>query len=391
MRKISQYEEYIIENKLAELLLEAKISYKSDFIKILNNIKDVDRIAAELLKLQNEEVDVMQNKITLGEKNDVILFTPNKKGGKMKTNDSSRFIDDIAIFDRVMPNWRDFNCVRIAPVGTVGTVLLSVDHPYSGIPISFFVFDGDERKSACLLPNTALESVEQMTMSVGRFVNRLLTVSKISFTTKELETFVNNFKAQYDMIINETFKDLKLVKGLDIRKYYSANKYSEPSSGTLWNSCMSYDRCQSFLDIYVENPNVQLLILKNEEDKIRGRALVWKLDDPDRTFMDRVYTINDSDINLFIDYAKRKNWLYKDKQSSDILRISEGPKVSCSLYKGEEDMSFLEAMQYPYMDTLCYLSDSGYLSNSSLSVVENSKVFYLILRTTDGSYSKRII
>ena len=395
MRIISHYEEYIFETKLVDLLLESKIYYKPDFVRILTTLKDEDRIASELFKLQNEEIETTQNNITLGEKNDVILFTPTNKGtNKVKIINTGTFVESSRVFDALVPEWGlKYECLRRMEYGTIGEVLLTAPHPNYGEMLSFFISDENRvPPRACLLSSSSLApTVPPVSISVGRFVNRLLTTSKVSFSAKELETFVNNFKAQYDIIVNEVYKDLKLVKGIDIRKYYSHTKYAEPhDKGTLWNSCMRYDKCGEFLDIYTENPNnIQLLIL-TEGEKIKGRALVWKLDTPDRIFMDRVYTIHDSDVNLFIDYAKKNNWLYKLRQNNEIHNISENVQLSCSLYSDDKDLSFLEAMQYPYMDTMCYLSDSGYLSNNALDAKNNSNEFYLEVRNTDGGYNTRI-
>jgi hypothetical protein len=52
---------------------------------------------------------------------------------------------------------------------------------------------------------------------------------------------------------------------------------------------MKYDRCQEYFDIYIENPDVCSLILKDPvESSIHGRALLWILDET--KYMDRVQT-----------------------------------------------------------------------------------------------------
>jgi hypothetical protein len=53
----------------------------------------------------------------------------------------------------------------------------------------------------------------------------------------------------------------------------------------------------------------------SDYDKISGRAIIWTLDDG-MVFMDRVYTVNDSDVELFKMYAKQKGWAYKYGQNS---------------------------------------------------------------------------
>ena len=101
---------------------------------------------------------------------------------------------------------------------------------------------------------------------------------------------------------------------------------------------MRYKGCQDFLDIYTKNPEVcQLLILKSDDnkDKITGRALIWKLTNGSY-YMDRIYTINDSDKLLFFDFFE--NWQMENsyKVSSQNLEVKLGEHT----YK-----------KYPYMDT----------------------------------------
>jgi hypothetical protein len=87
--------------------------------------------------------------------------------------------------------------------------------------------------------------------------------------------------------------------------------------GTLGNSCMA--KKSGIFNIYTENPEMcQLLILLNEEDKLIGRALIWKLkslnihkSDEEVIFMDRQYSILESDVEKFRNYAKEKGWSYK--------------------------------------------------------------------------------
>ena len=62
---------------------------------------------------------------------------------------------------------------------------------------------------------------------------------------------------------------------------------------------MKYYRCKDYFNIYIENPDVcQLLIFTDPNDKLLGRALLWKLEDGSN-YMDRIYTNRDSYIELF--------------------------------------------------------------------------------------------
>ena len=94
-------------------------------------------------------------------------------------------------------------------------------------------------------------------ISIGRWLRRIVTeVHKSSITDADIETFVNQYKAAVDGINN-----FELVNGEDIKKWYHENNYLE-RRGQLGNSCMRYNSCQSFLDIYVKSPEVCQLLIK---------------------------------------------------------------------------------------------------------------------------------
>jgi hypothetical protein len=204
---------------------------------------------------------------------------------------------------------------------------------------------------------------------IGRWVRHIFNdVRQTPIKNEDLESFVNAYKSTYDTMAKRSEK-FKLVKGEDIRYWYLEDRYEEVS-GQLGNSCMRYKRCQSYLDIYVENPeSCSLLILKgNDPDKIAGRALIWTIHEgpgvAGRRFMDRIYTIKDSDKILFEAYAKE----------NDILR-SQSYTYKIKVKEGRYDY-------YPYMDTLtCYDYEKGILSSS----LDGEDI--LGLQNTDGTAS----
>jgi hypothetical protein len=204
---------------------------------------------------------------------------------------------------------------------------------------------------------------------IGRWVRHIFNdVRQTPIKNEDIENFVNAYKSTYDTMAKRSEK-FKLVKGEDIRYWYLEDRYEEVS-GQLGNSCMRYKRCQSYLDIYVENPeSCSLLILKgNDPDKIAGRALIWTIHEgpgvAGRRFMDRIYTIKDSDKILFEAYAKE----------NDILR-SQSYTYKIKVKEGRYDY-------YPYMDTLtCYDYEKGILSSS----LDGEDI--LGLQNTDGTAS----
>ena len=76
---------------------------------------------------------------------------------------------------------------------------------------------------------------------------------------------------------------------------------------------------KSVAKLYTKNKDVvSLLVYVDEDDKVLGRALVWKLDKSTceaQYFMDRVYTNNDSDVNRFLNYARENGWMYRQNMS----------------------------------------------------------------------------
>jgi hypothetical protein len=82
---------------------------------------------------------------------------------------------------------------------------------------------------------------------------------------------------------------------------------------------MKYDRCQEYFDIYIENPDVCSLILKDPvESSIHGRALLW-IDDGTK-YMDRVYTNRNGLDGLFEKWGDENG--YKSKYANDSTKKS---------------------------------------------------------------------
>jgi len=79
--------------------------------------------------------------------------------------------------------------------------------------------------------------------------------------------------------------------------------------------------------------------------------------------MDRIYTNDDADVNTFIQYAKKNNWVVKNRQSycDDELLFPDNSVREVDLVVQLENNDF---NRYPYMDTLRFYSEEdGLLSN----------------------------
>jgi len=219
---------------------------------------------------------------------------------------------------------------------------------------------------------------------IGRIVGKLFPgkYKQSGDPGKDIESFVNLYKAARDTSLFE------IVSGKDIQHWYNEDQYIS-GGGPLNNSCMKYGRCKDYLQLYVDNEDkVSLVILKdvNDSTKIKGRAILWTLDEPSgRTFMDRIYTVNDSDIILFKEFAAENGWLYKKNQNMD----ESGPWVDTKTGSEEyidlivKDLEDPGSGGYPYMDTMKFF-DGDWISNDKDAVDNGDDI--MKLEDTGGGY-----
>jgi hypothetical protein len=172
--------------------------------------------------------------------------------------------------------------------------------------------------------------------------------SEVWLIDKDFEIFANIVKSK-DLASMGT---IKLVSGEDIRYWYDGEKYGR-NTASLYTSCMRYDHCRPFFNIYVENPEICNMLILVDKNVLQGRALVWKLPDG-TTFMDRIYG-NDMVIEGFRDYARDQGWAYRAYNSYQHERslVIDGKIVNKNItlkIKG------IRQRYYPYMDTFKYLN-----------------------------------
>lgn len=419
--EICNYFDFISESKL-ELLLEASLIYEPKFVQFLNDINSP--ISKKLLNLQHKEVGVDVNYIGVDLlKNDTITFIPDNKlkgdnyivvdGYKEYTNLVTRAADckllDINnTSNNRVQNGNEGKIIKTLTSDDILSLFPSEDEDgkerlrneiksitLRGGDFIHFKFrrrlmDGKDYFYDTIILKSGLKlsydvsGITKNTIKIGRFVKRILDKSNQSVTDKEIEDFVNKYKSLVN-ITNDALLRFKEVKGEDIRKYYYDDKYVD-DHGTLGGSCMRYAKTQKFLNIYVENPEkISLIIFMSKDldsDKISGRALLWS-DNRDRKFMDRIYTNNDADEEIFKEYAKKHGYLYKSKQSfkyHELLLNGNAVSSPDDIVNVELKPEYYES--YPYMDTIRYYNPTtGLISNDSTKCLFE-------LRSTDGTYGK---
>jgi hypothetical protein len=224
--------------------------------------------------------------------------------------------------------------------------------------------------------DTGISKRARNLIKIGKLVNKIF---PDKYTDKQIEEFVNQFKASVENL-GEKFQ---IVEGDDIAFWYDSKNYFDNNSGSLANSCMKSKKSDIF-QLYTQNKDVCKLLILIEDNLLKGRAILWKIDKGKvdfEWFMDRQYTNLDSDVEKFKNYAKKMNWAYKTYNNHSSVEITFNEKVfekglSIKVNRPSSDM-------FPYMDTFKRYSPVNSTLHNDRS--EDYKGDYL-LENTDGSF-----
>lgn len=360
---ISKYDDFILESKL-ELLLEAKLELTSNFRKALDSMSD-DKIAKFILSLNDKDIeDLDRNLIDITDYEDKVSFFPQNRYDDVKyykmTHSGGVYsgLSERAFKNGLIKNYDFYRGINVPLLGTIEPFdASSIVSDFNRIVYKFTYKDDEGIERDVITTNNYLvrdfSNVTKTEISVGRFIRAFLRKLSFEFTDKEIEEFVNKYKA-YIRIKNDIFSRFHEVSGEKIKDYYREDNYQD-GGGSLNNSCMRYYKCQPYLDIYSKNPEVCKLIILESGDGdnlISGRALLWT-DIKGRKIMDRVYTTDSSLIELFIKYAIKNNYLYKQEQN--FYANTSLVKNNKILSKEESNvvikLNDLKYSKYPYIDT----------------------------------------
>jgi hypothetical protein len=380
---IKNYLEFI--NEKLEFILESEVVYSDKFRLALNKIDS--EISKSLLSIENKDLDVRSNYLDIIlDNNDSISFIPDSRAQRILDEENKKVsfigrnggwltynkevtgeLKNKILFDELGFTPPENGEIIKPENGEVGEIVKKVTSEESGKTYAWVKFTSTE----LVINVDKLRSVDdrlkrvwstnRQQVRVGRAIRSLLTSADINFTDSDIEIFVNQYKATIDKF-NDKFSYFEEVKGDDIAYWYDNSNYLK-CQGTLGSSCMS-NVDSEFFDIYVLNPDVcSLIILKSEDDysKIIGRALLWKIRDGKR-FMDRVYSLYDSDVQLFRDWARENGWYYKLSNSSVASSYAISPKGERESLNLTVDIRSGEYDKYPYLDTFKFWDPRGTLS-----------------------------
>ena len=359
---ILRYNKFIEEDLLFESLInETYVYYVKDFKDVLYKLSKQSEIAKDLIDLEYKDVKNDMTFISLSDREGYISGSTLRN---LKNNVEKSFTDWGKENNLGDERTKQILDIMLSKIDKGETTQTDVNHMFNE-------YD--------------LKSKSRNDVKLGRLVNALLPGK---YTSKDIEEFTNKFKATLSKQ-GEYFDE---VSGDAINIWYNADNYKE-MSGTLGNSCMA--RKSGLFKIYTENPDVCKMLILIEDDKLIGRALVWKLSsikiygkDPvqDSWFMDRQYTCKDSDVEKFKNYAKEKGWIYKsynNHHSYGTVTI-EGEEKNATL---EVQVKATNYGRYPYMDTFKRFDpNEGILYNDDDE--DESYEGQYILNDTGGGYEE---
>lgn len=332
---IKKYKKFREDAILESIINESYIYYAPDFKDIIDRMYD-NEIAKDLINI--EKTDITPD----------ITFVDLDKDGYLS------FITMKNAIKLVKKNYTLSNQDAVLRHMSTGSDVI-VRHLYD------YYLQGSEYDSGIF-------TTSRNEIKIGKFINKLFPKK---YTSAQIEDFVNLFKAN----IKKLELTFELVEGEDIEKWYYYKNYKDVK-GTLGNSCMS--KKTGIFDIYIKNPDVCKLLILKQEDKIVGRALVWKINslklinkekislESVEWFMDRQYTINDSDVMRFRKYAQEKGWAYKSRNnhhSFEFIKLTDENELEVDMTVKVKSGDY---GRFPYLDTFRrYDSETGILYNDN--------------------------
>lgn len=327
---ILNYDSFL-ENLILSQINEAILYYSSDFKKVLNTMRDSE-IASDLLNAEATDVKPDTTFIDLDKDGYLSFIT---SGNAIK------------LIDAKWPDGGISPILKDKPNGRLAELIWQADK-----------IGGND--------SSGVSTKSRNLIKIGKLVNKIFPEK---YKDKDIEEFVNKFKAS----IENTKEKFIIVEGEDIDHWYDSSNYYE-ISGTLGNSCMKGKSGRGYFDIYTKNPEVCRMLILVEGGKLKGRALVWKVDN-NRGFtyyLDRQYTINESDVNKFRKYADDNDWAYKTYNNHSELQAvtykgeNKYTQMTVHLKYANEDRKSYNYSEYPYVDTFRrYDPKRGILYNDS--------------------------
>ena len=331
--QVSKYGNFILENKVSQLLLEGNLAASDKFLSKLGSLKN--DIANKLYKAFSDkqfiDKDLNQNWIDITDKDDTVSFIGDRSLNRMKSSKND--------VDAFSTNGRN-------------------------------------------------------EIKVGRLARAILGELGEKVNDKEIELFVNTYKSSK---VDSSKKFILVsgpdIKKYYSDKNYAKISGTLGSSCMKYDSCQRYfgiynknpESCQ--LLVYLDEVGkvlARVLVWKLYKTELYNKS-GEKIECPSEYFMDRVYVINDSDIIKFTNYAKEKGWLYKKVMSYD-TRENLMFKFNDEIVYGKLFVKLQRCHfgKYPFVDTMSFCNGDNLVSNVGFVTDKDDDDEQFTMNSTDG-------
>jgi hypothetical protein len=176
--------------------------------------------------------------------------------------------------------------------------------------------------------------------SVGKLIRRIF---KDKYSDRDITTFSESYASL--ITVSNPLYDFRIMEGEQVKWAYHEDNYYA-FSNTLGSSCMRYERCQPYFEMYTRDPSKVKIGVLMRANRVAARAILWNLGE--QWAYDRIYSIN----------TETENLLKTALESANYKRIWQ----THERYSIKIDLTGIN--QFPYVDTLyCYHPDDQVLSN----------------------------
>jgi hypothetical protein len=396
MRIKKTYKEFILN--------EAKIHVSDELSQVLNiistNTPDSETNWAEKMKsLIGNEVETNINYLTTSDNPDMVKWRPDDKANatyliwmpqryyKTATESIGGRIPEGEATGRLIRKLSTIEAARLLK-GDIKALQMAQFEYQEGHQILHIEFKDRKGKGECFISDKWCKKspyrATAQDFRMGKLFKSLMLAVKWNPSSEEVEHFHTEYVNAVKKLKKIDQDRFEIVEGEEIRKYYLETSYDRLKH-TLGDSCMRHARCQSYFDIYVQNPNqIKLLILRSIENpkKISGRALLWyglntrpgddfeykwgmKEWTTKANFMDRIFVSNSKEERMFKEWAINNRFLFKSNQNHLPQPISKDTKSrEIMTFWIELESGTPKSERFPYMDTMKnYQPEKGVLTN----------------------------
>jgi hypothetical protein len=348
-----RYNNFLEDLVLERMINESALYYTREVKEKLYNLRLRSKIAQDLIDVEYTDVSPDMTLISFGsEKGNIKFFQMNNFLSQLKKYFKAKLEKT---WDSNLDKWLEGYLKKVKEAGLSQTDLKTLwEDPEVGLQ----------------------DARSRVETGIGRFVNK---VFPGKYTDQEVAKFIEMFKG--DEVQEDQFQ---LITGDEIIKWYNVNNYVAETYH-LGDSCMRKADCEDYFSIYTENPEVCQLLIMKEGDKIKGRAIVWKLSKGlggSEYLMDRVYAIDEPTRLLFDDWANERGYLRRFGYSQSEMKKFY---LKDQVFTGEIRVQLKEWLfdEYPYMDTFKKLHvKSGVLHNDR----DESEYGFYVLQSTSGGF-----